>query len=117
MMLADQADMPTDDKQLSDRWQRKYLEAYGKHLLRMNENAQLVRLQRVAHWPLPRDLAVKGTKITDPQGYDLLVELTVRRSDLGPDESRPVAAPPRQTFNWQNGRPSVATRQMIGMPR
>ena len=87
MMLADQSDMPTDDKQMSDRWQRKYLQAFGRHLLRVNENAQSVRLQRIAHWPLPRELAEKGTAITDPQGYDLLVEVTVRRSELGPEAS------------------------------
>ena len=115
MMLADQSDMPTDDKQMSDRWQRKYLQAYGRHLLRVNESAQAVRLQRIAHWPLPRELAEKGTAITDPQGYDLLVEVTVRRSELGPDAVNP--APPKQSYNWQNNRPNVANRGLIGIPR
>jgi hypothetical protein len=52
-MLADQADMPTDDKATRDLWQRKYLEAYGRQLLRTHEQAQTVVVRRYAHWPLP----------------------------------------------------------------
>ena len=63
-MLADQSELPSDDKQFRDYWQRKYLEAYGRHLLRINENAQSVRLQRFAHWPLPQQSSpVQGKKI------------------------------------------------------
>ena len=32
-MLADQSELPFDDKPSRDAWQRKYLEAYGRHLL------------------------------------------------------------------------------------
>jgi len=103
MMLADQAEMPSDDKQFRDYWQGKYLEAYGLHLLRVNENAQSVRLQRKAHWPLPRDLALQGKKMTDPQGYDVLFERTVSRSALAP-------APTNQSLYWQDRRPNVANR-------
>jgi hypothetical protein len=109
MMLADQAEMPSDDKQFRDYWQRKYLEVYGLHLLRVNENAQSVRLQRKAHWPLPRDLALQGKKMTDPQGYDVLFEHTVSRSVLAP-------APTNQSLYWQDSRPNVANRRM-GAPR
>jgi hypothetical protein len=52
-MLADQADMPADDKATRDLWQRKYLEAYGRQLLRAHEQAQTVVVRRYAHWPLP----------------------------------------------------------------
>ncbi len=109
MMLADQADFPADNKEVRNLWQRKYLEAYGRHLLELNKNAQSVRLQRIAHWPLPRDLALQGKKMTDPQGYDVLMDITVRRSDLGP-------APSNQSLYWQDSRMNVANRRM-GVPR
>ena len=53
-MLADQAELPFDDKPTRDYWGRKYLEAYGRQLLAINENAQSVRLLRYNHWPPPR---------------------------------------------------------------
>ena len=108
MMLADQAEMPTDDKQLSQSWQRKYLRAYGLHLLRTNEKAQSVHLTRLAHWPLPRDLAEKGVKMTDPKGYETVMELTVSRNELQPAAAPP--APNTQSLYWQNTRPNVANR-------
>jgi hypothetical protein len=117
-MLADQAGLPSDDKQASDYWQRKYLEAYARHLLRINEAAYTARLQRVAHWPLPRDLAVPrqppgapsplpAKKLTDPEGYEVVMEVTQRRSDLGPTASG-------QTLMWQGNRMGTAGRWMGG---
>lgn len=108
-MLADQAEIPSDNKQFRDYWQRLFLEAYGRHLLRVNENAQSVRLQRIAHWPLPREFAKQGKKMTDPQSYEVMGEATQRRSDLGPD-------PNNQSMNWQNGRADTA-RRWTGAPR
>jgi hypothetical protein len=108
-MLADQAGLP-GPKELNDRWQRKYLESYARHMLRVNEAAQTARLRRIAHWPLPRDLAVdQERKLTDPEGYELLMEVTQRRSDLEPatlDQSRV----------WQSGGYDTAGR-WIGGPR
>lgn len=115
MMLADQSEMPFDDKQLSEQWQRKYLQAFGQHLLSINENAQGVRLRRKAHWPLPRDLAEKGVKLTDPKGYELMLEETVRRRT----PAAPAPLPPGnqgQTLYWQGNPPNMANRAM-GMPR
>lgn len=114
MMLADQSEMPVDNKQLSDDWQRKYLRAYGQHLLSLNENAQSARLQRIAHWPLPRDLAEKGVKATDPKGYELLIEETVRRKTAAATSPPPIS--PNQSLYWQGNRSNVANRVM-GMPR
>ncbi len=116
-MLAEQAELQTDNKQVREAWQKKYLEAYGQHLLSVNENAQSVRVQRIVHWPLPRDLALQGKTMTDPQSYELLGEVTVRRTE----PAKPL--PTNQSLNWQNNRPSwqdnrpnVAARGM-GVPR
>ncbi len=43
-------------------WQQKYLEAYGRHLLRENPNAQTVVLRRYAHWPLPYNYVSNSIK-------------------------------------------------------
>lgn len=61
-MLADQSDVPTDNKQESDMWQRKYLEAYGRQLLRDHEQAQTVVVRRYAHWPLPESYVSDGIR-------------------------------------------------------
>jgi hypothetical protein len=118
-MLAEQSELPIDDKPLHDAWERKYLEAFGRNLLRNNEAAQSIRLQRIVHWPLPRDLAEKGAKMTDPQAYDMQLEVVVRRSDLGPMTPPPT----NQSLNWQgnrvvwpDNRTNVANRGM-GVPR
>lgn len=112
MMLADQSDMPSDNKQFRDFWQRKYLEAYGDHLLRVNEKAQSVHLRRIAHWPLPRDLAVQGRQMTDPESYELMLEVTRRRSDLAPEATSQSQS---QSLNWQNNRANVANRGQGGL--
>ena len=52
MMLADQSELPSDDKQFRDYWQRKYLRGLRRHhLLHVNENGA----QRAA--PAHRTLA------------------------------------------------------------
>jgi hypothetical protein len=52
-MLADQSEVPFNDKATRDLWQRNYLEAYGRQLLREHPQAQTVVLRRYNHWPLP----------------------------------------------------------------
>jgi hypothetical protein len=52
-MLADQLDLPFNDKPTHDLWQRKYLEAFGRQLLREHTQAQSVVLRLYNHWPLP----------------------------------------------------------------
>ena len=117
-MLADQSEMPSDDKPTRDSWTRKYLEAYGRRLLSTHENAQTVRVLRYAHWPPPRNYFVdKNNKpmtdakpsLTDPKGYELQVDVTLRRSDLAPP-------PTNQSTNWQQGRTDTAHR-WSGAPR
>jgi hypothetical protein len=124
-MLADQASMPTPDQEVNNYWQRRFLEAYARQLLRANENAQAVRVRRLAHWPLPlfaverygfeggyrelvKEFARQGRR-ADEQGYELLLEVTQRRSDI-----RPAATD--QSGMWQNGGFDTAGR-WTGAPR
>jgi hypothetical protein len=117
-MLADQAELPFDDKPTRDYWERKYLEAYGRHLLGTNTNAQTVRLQLFAHWPPPRKFFLDANgklldpmpSLTDPKGYEMLIDATQRRSDIAPPP------PTNQSSNWQQGRPEMA-RRWSGAPR
>ena len=108
-MLADQAGLPSEDRQYRDYWQRVYLESYARHLLRTNEDAEMVRLRRIAHWPIPRDLALQGRKITDPEGYETLMEVTQRRSDVAPQGGE-------QTNIWP-GQPIDIANRWNGVPR
>jgi hypothetical protein len=118
MMLADQSEGPL---------QRRYLEGYARHLLRVHKDAQSVRVRRYAQWPLPRQLALdrkmgyqefvremarngENHQISD-EGYELIQpEVVQRRSDLPPD-------PTDGTFNWHGDRANVAGRWTGGPPR
>src|SRR5205085_357188 len=62
MMLADQSEFPADDKPTRDFWQRKYLEAFGRQLLREHVQAQTVVLRRYNHWPLPFNYVASSLK-------------------------------------------------------
>jgi hypothetical protein len=108
-MLADQAIYPSLDQQYRDSWQRKYLEAYGRQLLRAHEDAQAVRVRRYVHLPIPRDLVLEGRKMTDPQSYEMIMEVTQQRSDLG----EPAV---EQNGMWQNGRQLSPVLQLTNDP-
>lgn len=125
LMLADQA--PVRD----GKWDRYFLEAYARQLLRDHPEAQAVRLRHYAHWPLPQPLEIKAR---DPQvgrerayqefvqqmaeqrinidarGYELLMEVSQRRTDLGPEPQ------PDQSSTWQSGPVETAGR-WTGGPR
>jgi hypothetical protein len=124
LMLADQAQVPSPNRQVADYWQRKYLESYARYLLRVNEYAQAARVRRYAHWPLPRDLEVLGRKRgyeilmqesarenvrMDNQGYELLMDVQQERSSLSPRQEEQSAI---RYFE----RPETANR-WIGVPR
>ena len=47
-MLADQAGLPLPDEAEQTRWERQYLEAYARQLLREYRDGESVRVQRVA---------------------------------------------------------------------
>jgi len=91
-MLADQAGLPSDDEAYRRYWERLYLESYARHLLRVNDEAQSVRLARIVHWPLPRRLFQEGRKLDDPEGYQTSMEVVQRRSDVEPAVDRTDAA-------------------------
>lgn len=133
MMLADQADMG-DEQQLT---RRKFLEAYARHLLRTNKNAQSAKVSLYAHWPLPTSYAypdrARGYQLLqqdisreapnrriDSEGFELVAEGVQRRSDLPPDPNDQSSIPPPYTptpnVNWQSERPNVAGR-WSGGPR
>jgi hypothetical protein len=61
-MLADQSELPFNDKATRDLWQRNYLEAFGRQLLREHPQAQTVVLRRYNHWPLPYYYVAGGLK-------------------------------------------------------
>ncbi len=61
-MLADQSELPVNDKATRDYWQKRYLEAYGRQLLREHPNAQTAVLRRYAHWPLPYSYMANSMK-------------------------------------------------------
>jgi len=123
MMLADQVEMAGDNPQLK----RMVLEAFARHLLRTNKDAQVARVLLVAHYPLPtefllangreqgyprykQELARFGNNRSfDNQGFELVGEATQRRSDLGPEISeQSLNANPN--LNWQTERVNVAGR-------
>jgi hypothetical protein len=127
-MLADQA--PSGDDEYNSKWARPYLEAYARQLLRANPQAQAARVRHYAHWPLFRELEVRARDpeygrdrayqdmaralaqegiTVDARGYQMLLEVTQRRSDLGQQQ-------PDQTNVWQSGPVETAGR-WSGGPR
>jgi hypothetical protein len=123
LMLADQT--PMGDDQNSQSWHRTYLEAYARQILRNTPQAHSVRLRHYAHWPLPMEFetrartenygwerayqdfarAMARNQVTlDEHGYQLLMEVTQRRSDLGGEPAD------NQTNAWQSGAYETAGR-------
>jgi hypothetical protein len=107
-MLADQSELPVPDQKVRDQWQRQYLAAYARQLLR-EYDGQTARVKRVVHYPLFRDDALRGMPIDDPRTYDTQLEVTQTRRDLPPDGGD-------QSRAW-GGDPQYMTRQWQGAPR
>lgn len=118
-MLADQAGIPSDNPQYRDYWQRKYLESYADHLLRTHDDAESVRVLRKVHWPIPRDFALQGRKLTDPESYQTVFQVTRQRSALRPSERDHTGVfylQHQQPYRQPQRLPSTAQR-WIGVPR
>jgi hypothetical protein len=127
-MLADQTDGWFQNKQDREFWQRQFLEAFGRHLLSLNKDAQSVRIRRYAHWPLPVDYLIQDPNNPvpdrkrgyermmgdmqregephrlDDQGFEMIGEASQTRADLPPD-------PGQQSLDWENVRANTASRQ------
>jgi hypothetical protein len=111
-MLADQVGDGMDD----DAWRKRFLEAYGRHILRESDGAA-VRIRWIEHRPLEPEEATRGMKLDDPSTYrQTLPDVIVRRSDLGPEEVIQPMPPANQTNIWQNPRQNVAGPPNVGNP-
>jgi hypothetical protein len=99
-MLAEQSELPTPDEKVRDEWQRRYMAAYARQLLRQYDG-QSARVQCVIHYPLYREDALNGMELTDPRTYETKLEVTQTRRDLPRDT-------PDQTSAWPGSPPSIA---------
>ena len=125
-MLADQADMPSDDKQLATTGSEciskrtpdsccattqklKRCACSGMHIGRCRHRTWLMA-ERRGYEQLTRNSAQQGrTRRVDEQGYEMLMEVTQRRSDLGPeagDQTQTLRSLSRTRPNWQMIAPS-----------
>jgi hypothetical protein len=108
-MLADQAGAGPEEERDPDLWKRKYMEGYARHILRESDGAA-VRVRWIEHRPLEPGAAFDGAKLDDPSTYrQILPDVIVRRSDLGPDDAN-------QSNIWQSGRQNVAGPPTVGSP-
>jgi hypothetical protein len=80
-MLADQCSVPAPTEAESKQWQQQFLRSYARELLR-EYGGQSVRVQRVTHFPLYRQDALKNMPLDDPHTYKTEMEVTQRRQDL-----------------------------------
>ncbi|MEX0641127.1 MAG: hypothetical protein WD468_00420 [Pirellulales bacterium] len=108
-MLADQLGIGAEDERDPNLWKRRFLEGYARHLLRESDG-EMIRVRYFEHMPLDPELALQGAKLDDPSTYkQVLPDVVVRRSDLGPADSH-------QTDIWQSDRQNVAGPPNAGNP-
>lgn len=104
-MLAEQVGGPFAD----EAWQRRYLQAYARQLLREFEG-ESVRVRWIAHTPPDPQNMTYPVKLDAAGSYrERLPPVVQRRSDLGPEANRQSAAP-------MVSQPEVANR-WIGVAR
>jgi hypothetical protein len=80
-MLADQCSIPLATEADSKRWEQEFLRAYARELLR-EYGGLSARVQRITHFPLYRQDALKNMPLDDPHTYKTEMEVTQRRQDL-----------------------------------
>jgi hypothetical protein len=102
-MLAEQVGAGGTDEQ----WQRRYLEAYARQLLRQF-GGESVRVRWIAHRPPSPYGLPRPPKLDEPASYSVRMEVVQRRSDLGPTDDSETQATAEE--------PDVANR-WIGVPR
>jgi hypothetical protein len=92
-----------------EHWQRRFLEAFGRQLLRQF-GGESVRVRWIAHSPPDPRTLTDPAKLDVPESYKLrLPEVIQRRSDLGPEAQS-------QSDTSQVRQPAVANR-WIGVSR
>ncbi|HEY4234066.1 MAG TPA: hypothetical protein VGM76_11605 [Lacipirellulaceae bacterium] len=80
-MLADQCSVPAPTEAAAKQWQQAFLRSYARELLR-EYGGQSVRVQRITHFPLFRQDALKNMPLDDPHTYKTEMEVVQRRQDL-----------------------------------
>lgn len=104
-MLAEQVGGPVPE----ESWQRRYLEAYARQLLREFEG-ESVRVRWIAHAPPDPQNVTDPSKLDAPTSYrERMAPVVQRRSDLGAEARAQSAAPVEP-------QPEVANR-WIGVTR
>jgi hypothetical protein len=105
-MLADQCQVDAANEAEANQWQQDFLKSYAREILRQNEGAAAVRVQRVVHYPAHLDHVLEEKmELTDPRTYQTETEVVQRRQDLD-------VPPPTQGTMYQqqdNWRQDVAS--------
>ena len=114
-MLADQCEVAAPTEAEAFQWRDRYLQGYARQILREYPTAASVRVQRVVHYPLRAEDAVRmdtdpsleqyrDDPLAYPPTYQVETEVTQRRSDL--DQAGTVPSNWRQDVasGWQGGR-------------
>jgi hypothetical protein len=103
-MLADQCQVDAATEAETAQWQQDYLKAYARELLRQNEGAAAVRVQRIVHYPAHREHVLGNMPLTDPRTYEQETEVIQHRQDLDlppPTQSNPAQSGMYQQNNWR----------------
>jgi hypothetical protein len=93
-MLADQCQLDARTEAEANQWQREYLNAYARQLLRKYNGAS-ARVQRIVHYPAFLDDVRGGMPLDDPRTYKTEAEVVQRRQDLD-------LPTPNQSGAWNN---------------
>jgi len=104
-MLADQCQLPAPSEAEERRWTETYLKTYARQLLR-EYGGQSVRVQRIVHYPLFMDDALKGRSLTYPETYRTEMEVVQRRQDLdlpAPSQSGWIQLRRDVASGWRGG--------------
>jgi hypothetical protein len=110
-MLADQAMVASDDANVRKAGSQKYLTAYARHLLRVNDGER-IRMQRVIHWVLPppmyRPPDEREWKLDHPKTYEVQAEVVQNRRDVELSSERASLYGPgarSAASGWSSGGP------------
>jgi hypothetical protein len=80
-MLAEQCIVPAPTESESKRWEQEFLKCYARELLR-EYGGQSAVVERIVHYPLHRDDALRNMQLDDPRTFKSEMKVTQRRQDL-----------------------------------